>query len=144
MNKEANGITNGAPFTIHHQYVKDLSFENLRPFGEEQDSQPEISVKIGLGSDTIAENIFELLLKVEVTAQYDNDEEIFLLELTYGAVVELDDTVEESKKQKILMIDVAYYLFPYIRNVVSDSTQQGGFPPFYLNPIDFTELYQQQ
>lgn len=32
-------------------------------------------------------------------------------------------------------------LFPYVRSLVSDLIQIGGFPPFYLQPINFDALY---
>ncbi|MFA4385346.1 protein-export chaperone SecB, partial [Xanthomonas perforans] len=32
-------------------------------------------------------------------------------------------------------------LFPYVRTLVSDLIQAGGFPPFYLQPINFEALY---
>ena len=35
-------------------------------------------------------------------------------------------------------------LFPYVRQVVSDLVQNGGFPPFFLQPINFDALYAEQ
>ncbi len=35
-------------------------------------------------------------------------------------------------------------LFPYAREIISDLTMRGGFPPLYLAPINFEALYQQQ
>jgi preprotein translocase subunit SecB len=32
-------------------------------------------------------------------------------------------------------------LFPYVRQLVSDLVQAGGFPPFFLQPINFEALY---
>ena len=32
-------------------------------------------------------------------------------------------------------------LFPYVRQLVSDLVQAGGFPPFFLQPIIFDALY---
>jgi preprotein translocase subunit SecB len=34
-------------------------------------------------------------------------------------------------------------LFPYVREVVSDLTARGGFPPLILAPVNFDALYQQ-
>jgi len=33
---------------------------------------------------------------------------------------------------------------PYARQVVSDMVQNGGFPPFFLQPINFDALYAEQ
>ena len=35
-------------------------------------------------------------------------------------------------------------LFPYARQIVSDAVRDGGFPPLYLNMVDFASIYQQQ
>jgi preprotein translocase subunit SecB len=32
-------------------------------------------------------------------------------------------------------------LFPYARQALGDLVSQGGFPPFYLQPINFEALY---
>jgi preprotein translocase subunit SecB len=32
-------------------------------------------------------------------------------------------------------------LFPYARQAISELISQGGFPPFYLQPINFEGLY---
>lgn len=144
MGQKSNGASSDMPFIIHHQYVKDLSFENPNPFGADQDGQPKITVNVSVGSNNIADNIFEVMLEIEIQAENDKNESIFILELMYGAVVAVNENIEESKIQELLMVEIPHYLFPYARNVVSDSTQSGGFPPFYLNPMDFMELYQQQ
>ena len=31
--------------------------------------------------------------------------------------------------------------FPYVRKILADVTQEGGFQPVLLNPIDFQGLY---
>ena len=33
-------------------------------------------------------------------------------------------------------------LFPFARNVLAETTRDGGYPPLMLNPIDFSALYQ--
>ena len=32
-------------------------------------------------------------------------------------------------------------LYPYARQLISDLIQSGGFPPFFLQPINFDALY---
>jgi preprotein translocase subunit SecB len=32
-------------------------------------------------------------------------------------------------------------LYPYARQLISDLIQAGGFPPFFLQPINFEALY---
>ncbi|MCB1460112.1 MAG: protein-export chaperone SecB, partial [Nitratireductor sp.] len=33
-------------------------------------------------------------------------------------------------------------LFPFARQIVSDATRNGGFPPLMIDPVDFARLYQ--
>jgi preprotein translocase subunit SecB len=42
------------------------------------------------------------------------------------------------------MIECPRLLFPFVRQIVSDATRNGGFPPLYIDPIDFVALYQQK
>ena len=35
-------------------------------------------------------------------------------------------------------------LFPYARHTISTLVQEGGFPPFLLQPINFEALYAEQ
>jgi preprotein translocase subunit SecB len=35
-------------------------------------------------------------------------------------------------------------IFPFLRRIVSDITRDGGFPPLYLENIDFLKLYKQE
>jgi preprotein translocase subunit SecB len=34
-------------------------------------------------------------------------------------------------------------MFPFARNIVAETTRDGGFPPLMINPIDFAELLRQ-
>ena len=40
------------------------------------------------------------------------------------------------------MVEIPRLLFPYVRNIVSQSLSDGGLPPFLLNPVDFVAMYQ--
>jgi preprotein translocase subunit SecB len=42
------------------------------------------------------------------------------------------------------MIECPRLLFPFVRQIVADATRDGGFPPLYIDPIDFVALYQQK
>jgi preprotein translocase subunit SecB len=44
----------------------------------------------------------------------------------------------------ILGIACPNILFPYLREVVSETTTRGGFPPVLLAPVNFDVLYKQR
>ncbi|HEV2336297.1 MAG TPA: protein-export chaperone SecB, partial [Stellaceae bacterium] len=35
-------------------------------------------------------------------------------------------------------------IFPFARNIVAETTRDGGFPPLMINPIDFGELLKRE
>ena len=44
----------------------------------------------------------------------------------------------------MVMIDCPRLLFPFARAVVAEAVRNGGFPPLYIDPIDFAALYRQR
>ena len=42
------------------------------------------------------------------------------------------------------MIECPRLLFPFARQIVADAVRNGGFPPLYVDPIDFAGLYRQR
>lgn len=135
------------PITIHGQYVKDLSFENpntpdsLRPDA----GAPEMDVNIGMDARKIEDpsiaNMYEVVLNVRASALSPKDKSVvFIGELQYGVAVSLND-VPEDQHHPFLLIEIPRLAFPYARQILSDLTVQGGFPPLLLNPVDFHALY---
>jgi preprotein translocase subunit SecB len=60
--------------------------------------------------------------------------------MEYAALAQIGE-VPEDKIEPLLMVEAPRLLFPYLRTLVSQMTQQGGFPPLLVNPIDFHALY---
>jgi len=52
--------------------------------------------------------------------------------------------VEESKIEKILLIDCTTLLFPFARRIIANNTIDSGFPPLMIDPIDFSDLYKRR
>ncbi len=145
--KEATSNANGAEQTgpmlsVLAQYIKDLSFENpnapnsLRP----REKAPEIKINVNVGANPLSETDFEVELKLEAKAE-DGDEVMFNAELVYAGVFRIQGIPEESMGPAVL-IECPRLLFPFARQIISDSTRNGGFPPLMIDPIDFAQLYQ--
>ena len=49
--------------------------------------------------------------------------------------------VEPAAIDGLLGTQCPNILFPYVRQLLSDLIQAGGFPPFFLQPINFDGLY---
>ncbi|MBE7211613.1 MAG: protein-export chaperone SecB [Gluconacetobacter diazotrophicus] len=152
----APGNPPALPLQMNLQYTKDLSFEV--PSGPEifatLRSNPAISVNIDVQANRLPgdQNVFEVVLSVKAEAAETAGEAgsaaaassgrtVFIVELAYAAVVTLGDA-PQSMFEPLLLVEVPRLIFPYARNIVSEVTRDGGFPPVVLQPIDFVALWQ--
>ena len=125
------------------QYVKDLSFENPNaPAVYNWQAQPRIDVQFNIGTQQVADEIWESALKIEVTAEGDQGI-AFKLELLYAGLFAIQNVPADSV-QPFLLGEAPRLIFPFARRVVADAVRDGGFPPLLLDPIDFNGLYLQQ
>lgn len=128
------------------QYTKDFSFENPkapRALGQQESQQgPQMSLQVNVSSTALAETDYETVLRLEGKAELAG-ETLFAFDLSYGGVFRLINIPQEHI-HPVLVIDCARLLFPFARQIVAEAVQNGGFPPFYVPPIDFAQLYQQR
>lgn len=129
---------------IEAQYIKDLSFENPLGAGAPTalQKQPQVEVEVSTSARTMSEGRYEVCLIVRGQAVADGNT-FFIVELTYGGVITLAN-VPEDAIEPVLLIEGARLLFPFARNIVADVTRDGGFPPLFLAPIDFIQLFREQ
>ncbi|MDJ1158722.1 protein-export chaperone SecB [Chelatococcus sp. SYSU_G07232] len=126
------------------QYIRDLSFENpnaprsLAP----QQQGPQISIQVNVGANQLADNDFQVELTLEGKATSGNDT-LFAFELVYGGVFRIRN-VPQEQLHPIVMIECPRLLFPFARQIVADAVRNGGFPPLFIDPIDFAALYRQK
>lgn len=126
------------------QYVKDISFENPnapKSF-EGAGGPPNISIQVNVNARQIGEMQFEVTMILEGGAAAKNDK-IFQFELNYAGIFQLENIPEEDV-HPVVMIECPRLLFPFARQLVANAVQSGGFPPLYVDPIDFAALYRQR
>ncbi|MDR2075120.1 MAG: protein-export chaperone SecB [Holosporales bacterium] len=136
----AHGMS--SPFFINDQYIKDLSFENpnfLMKYQEDRE-QPQVSVNVETNVSKIQDTHYEVSMKVDVKS-FVGDTNIFVLELVYGALVTVDTQLSNDVLEPILLVHCPFLMFPFVRNVISEISQNGGYPPLLIEPIDFASLY---
>lgn len=145
----ANG--NGAPaegdappqLNVLAQYIKDLSFENPNSPASlsTQDKQPAINIQINVTAKNMGDQDFEVALTIEGKAEMDSTL-LFAFELVYAGVFRIQNVAQENL-HPLVMIECPRLLFPFAREIVSNATRNGGFPPLMLDPVDFVGLYRQ-
>jgi len=141
--QQANGADNQPQAGIISQYVKDLSFENPNaPAVFQWQSQPQTDVQVNIGTAMAGDNLHEVALKIDITATA-TEGIAFRIELLYAGLFALNN-VPADQLQPFLLAEAPRILFPFARQIVSQTVQEGGFPPLLLEPIDFHGLFLQR
>jgi preprotein translocase subunit SecB len=123
------------------QYTKDFSFENPnapRSLGP-QDKAPNISIQVNVNAKQVAELDFEVNIVLEGSAG-EGAETLFKFELDYAGIFRLQN-IPQADMHPVVMIECPRLLFPFARQIIADAVRSGGFPPLYIDPIDFAALY---
>ena len=125
------------------QYVKDLSVESpSSPQAFQWQAQPQLEVQFNINVDKVADQVHEVVLKIEVAARSDQGVH-FLIDLSYAGLFGLRNLPEETIPP-FLLIEAPRMLFPFARQIIAESSQNTGFPPLLLDPIDFASAYMAQ
>ncbi len=138
-----NGEDTAPAVGMLSQYVKDLSFENPNaPAIYQLQAQPAIDVQFNIGSGKVGDDVYEVVLKIEIRAQAET-QTAFLVDLSYAGLFGLRN-IPEDQIDPFLLGEAPRILFPFARRVLADAIRDGGFPPLLLEPIDFGGIYMQQ
>jgi preprotein translocase subunit SecB len=129
-----------AQFTVEKIYLKDVSFEapNAPQVFNEQ-GQPQLNMNLNQKVGRLGDNVFEVVLGVTLTCTM-NEKTVYLAEVAQAGIFGLGG-FDERTLDMMLGTYCPNVLFPYVREAVSDLINKGGFPPFYLQPINFEALY---
>ena len=127
-------------FAIEKLYVKDLSLEvpSAPEIYLERES-PEVNIQLQTAVKGLGDGAFEVTLTVTVTAKLV-EKTVFLVEVGQAGIFRVKN-VPEDNLEPILSIACPNILFPYAREVVSDSITRAGFAPVLLQPVNFESLY---
>jgi preprotein translocase subunit SecB len=130
-------------FTIQKLYLKDSSFEspNTPHSFKFTKWEPKIDLNLTNTQVHIEGDIFEAVLCVTATIKLE-EKIAFLIEVHFAGLFSISG-FDEAELKYLLGSQAMNALFPYAREVVSDMTVRGGFPPLILSPVNFDALYQQ-
>ena len=149
MAETTNGAANGqaqgqAQLSLQKIYTKDVSFEapGAPQIFQGTNSKPNVELNLSQRVTQLGEAAFEVVLSVTATCKID-DKTAYLAEVHQAGIFGLSG-FDASGRDAVLATYCPNVLFPYARQVVSDLVQNGGFPPFFLQPINFDALYADQ
>ncbi len=125
---------------INAQYIKDFSFENPNaPTSLQPKTEPKVEVNVDVQAISLSDHVYEVSLTTSVTGR-DESQVLFIVELIYAGIFTFQGESDENI-QPALLIDCPQLLFPFARSIISNMTQNGGFPPLLLQPVNFAQLY---
>jgi len=136
------------PALIQSHYIKDFSFENphapasLLPSAEKSDIQVEFGLNYRKLAETQEGSQYEVVIGVHAKATR-GAQISFVIELEYATVC-LVQGVPEQHVEAFLLTEIPHIAFPFVRQIVADTTARAGYAPFYLQPVNFVRLYQAQ
>jgi preprotein translocase subunit SecB len=132
------------PITVLSQYLKDLSFENpgAPMVATAGHPSPHGRVDVDVKARSLGESGYEVSLMMRAEANCEGAP-AFLVEVEYAGIFQLNGVPAEAI-EPILLIECPRILFPFARAIVSAATQDGGYAPLLVNPIDFAQLYRAQ
>lgn len=141
---------NQAAFDILRIYTKNVSLESPNtPEVFKANVQPEIQIQLGNDNREIEPGIFEVLLRVTVTANFEvgkegSDEKeskvMFLAEVEQAGLFHVEG-FDEAQADHLRGAFCPNILYPYIRPVLDNLISGAGFPPVILSPINFEAVY---
>jgi len=140
-NADAAASSEQAPqFAIQRIYTKDISFETPNsPAIFQKDWKPEIQLDLDTKSNKLAENTYEVVLSVTVTATVEG-QTAFLAEVQQAGIFSIGNLPEPQLAHTIGAF-CPTTLFPYARESVANLVSRGSFPQINLAPVNFEALF---
>ena len=131
-------------FAIQKIYLKDVSFEspNSPQAFTNGEWQPQINVQINSSNQTIADDTYEVVLEITVTAKQE-EKTAFLAEIKQAGIFTIAGFPQENLGGMVGAF-CPETLFPFAREAISELVSKGGFPQLLLAPVNFNALYAQQ
>jgi preprotein translocase subunit SecB len=146
-NGQVNTPANQPLLVLQKIYVKDVSFEApnapqiFQEVGEISEA-PQVQLNLTQRATGLGNDLYEVVLSLTLTCTV-NERTAYLAEVHQAGLFGIAG-FNEVDHAGIIGSYCPNLLFPYARQVISSLVQEGGFPPFLLQPINFEALYAEQ
>lgn len=133
----------GPQLTVQKIYVKDASFEAPgAPHIFQEQGQSRIELNLGQKAQQLAAGVYEIVLTVTVTCKI-GEKTAYLAEVQQAGIFGLAG-FDPNQLDMVIGTYCPHVVFPYARQAISYLVEQGGFPAFLLQPINFEQIYADQ
>ena len=136
-----NGAAETGPqLTVQKVYVKDASFEAPgAPHIFQEQGQSRVELNLGQKAQQLAPNVYEIVLTITVTCK-TGEKTAYLAEVQQAGIFGLAG-FDPQQLDMVIGTYCPHVVFPYARQAISYLIEQGGFPPFLMQPINFEQIY---
>ena len=124
-----------------------LAIESIRLFKSNFMVNPEFkfpengSIPLDPKINVISE-IRKRVLFVELNVIIAEKEKPFKFDISYIGLFKLQKDISQEETNKIICLNCAPIMFPYIREHVADITMKAGYPPYHMQPVNFVKIYE--
>lgn len=142
MADATNNEQQAPQFNIQRIYAKDVSFETPNsPAIFQKEWQPEVKLDLDTRSNKLADEVFEVILSLTVTAK-NGEQTAFLCEVQQAGIFSINGLTEPQLAHSLGSY-CPNILFPYARELVGNLVNRGTFPQLNLAPVNFDALFAQ-
>lgn len=131
-------------FVIQKIYIKNLKFDS--PQGHislaNKRWEPTLELQLTTQSKVIEKDTYEVLLKVS-TKTIQDQQTLYTATIEQIGIFFIAGLPKEDL-QRTLNTTCPTILFPYLRELLSNTVQRAGFPALYLTPVNFEALYRNE
>lgn len=123
------------------QYLKDLSFENLRTGKLAQRSFKPMGIELRtlVTVTDLGDGLHESELFMGVTGKVE-DQQALIAEMTYAAVYRISG-LDPDMARSFLNVEAPRLAYPHAAALLTQASAGAGLPPLWLEPLDFSLLY---
>jgi preprotein translocase subunit SecB len=152
--QQAAASTPTPPLLLNTQYVKEVSFRvpGAPAIYASLPERPHVVLSLDVLVRPIGEGqsqpVFEVTLTMKCEAAVTAPQEgapppaiAYQIELGYAGIFNLAN-VPQNAIEPVLLAECPRLLFPFARSMLADITREAGFPPLFLQPIDFIAFWQ--
>ena len=138
----ADQTTTQPEFGVQQIFLKGLSVECPNsPQIFLDDWQPHLDMDLATKANALADDNHEVVLTVTVTVKL-KEKVAFLIEAQQAGIFKIANFPADQVRP-MLGAYCPNVLYPYVREVITNSVMRAGFPQLYLAPVNFDAMYQQ-